>query len=137
MSLGEKLAPVFGRGLLAMIFLLAGLLKVQNWDAMAAMLADHGVPARAFMLAAALLVELLCGFAVLIGFRTRLAALFLFLYTLTVNYVLHDFWNFQDVPLRYGAELQLFVKNMAIAGGLLLLVGHGAGDWSVDSYRGE
>lgn len=136
MSLGEKLAPVFGRALLAMIFLLAGLLKIEFWDVNAAMLEGHGLPARHFLLAIALLVELLCGGAVFIGFRTRLAALVLFLYTLTVNYVLHNFWVYQDAA-RSAAELQLFVKNMAIAGGLLLLVGNGPGAWSWDAWRGE
>jgi putative oxidoreductase len=140
MSLGEKLAPAFGRGLIAALFLLAGLLKLQNWDGSLAMLEAHGVQFRPALLATALLVELLCGTAILIGFRTRMAALILFGYTLAVNYVLHDFWVFHGDPamaVRYAAELQLFVKNMAIAGGLLLLVGHGAGDWSFDSWRGE
>jgi putative oxidoreductase len=139
MSLGERLAPVFGRGLLASIFLLAGLLKIANWDSTIEMLAGHGLPFRHMLLAIAMIVELLCGFAVLIGFRTRMAALLLFLYTLTVTYVLHDFWSYSDPvqALRYASELQLFVKNTAIAGGLLLLVGHGAGEWSVDSWRGE
>jgi putative oxidoreductase len=139
MSLGERLAPVFGRGLLALIFLLAGYLKIVGWDSTVAMLAAHKLPAPAFLLAAALITELLCGAAVFFGFRTRLAALLLFLYTLAVNYVLHDFWSYSDPSQiqRYALELQLFVKNMAIAGGLLLLVGHGAGDWSWDSWRGE
>ena len=139
MSLGERLAPVFGRGLLALIFLLASYLKIVNWDTTVTMLAAHKLPVPAFLLAAALLTELLCGVAVFIGFRTKMAALILFLYTLTVNYVLHDFWTYTDPAQlqRFALELQLFVKNMAIAGGLLLLVGHGAGEWSWDSWRGE
>lgn len=139
MSLGEHLAPVFGRGLLALIFLLAGYLKIVGWDSSVGMLAAHKLPFPAFLLAVALMTELLCGFAVFIGFRTRMAALLLFLYTLTVNYFLHDFWSYTDPGQlqRYGLELQLFVKNMAIAGGLLVLVGHGPGEWSWDSWRGE
>jgi putative oxidoreductase len=139
MSLGERLAPVFGRGLLALIFLLAGYLKIVNWDSTVAMLAAHQLPFPAFMLALALLTELTCGAAVFLGFRAKLAALLLFLYTLTVNYVLHDFWSYADPSqlTRYAQELQLFVKNMAIAGGLLLIVGHGAGEWSWDSWRGD
>jgi putative oxidoreductase len=138
-SLGERLAPVFGRGLLALIFLLAGYLKMTGWDGTVAMLAAHKLPGPAFLLAVALLTELLCGAAILVGFRTKLAALLLFLYTLTVNYVMHDFWSYAEPAqmARYAHELQLFVKNMAIAGGLLLLVGHGAGEWSWDSWRGE
>ena len=140
MSLGEKLAPVFGRGLIALLFLLAGFLKIMNWDGSLAILEAHGTQFRPFLLASALLIEVLCGFAVLIGFRTRMAAMILFGYTLAVNYMLHDFWTYQDhaqLAARYAAELQLFVKNMAIAGGLLVLVGHGAGEWSFDSWRGE
>ena len=139
MSLGERLAPVFGRGLLALIFLLAGYIKIVGWDNSVATLAAHKLPAPAFLLSVALMTELLCGAAIFVGFRTKLAALLLFLYTLTVNCVLHDFWTYTDPAQfqRYALELQLFVKNMAIAGGLLLLVGHGAGEWSWDSWRGE
>jgi putative oxidoreductase len=139
MSLGERLAPVFGRGLLALIFLLAAYAKIVTWGATAQMMAAKQLPFPEFLLAIAFLTELLCGAAIFVGFRTKLAALLLFLYTLTVNYVLHDFWSYTDPGelQRYAQELQLFVKNMAIAGGLLLLVGHGAGDWSWDSWRGE
>lgn len=139
MSLGERLAPVFGRGLMALIFLLAAYFKILNWDSTVSTLEAHRLPFPAFLLAVALLTELLCGAAVFVGFRTRMAALLLFLYTCTVTYVLHDFWTYADPAQlqRYAHELQLFVKNMAIAGGLLLLVGHGAGEWSWDSWRGE
>lgn len=139
MSLGERLAPVFGRGLIALLFLLAGYLKIVGWDNSVATLAAHKLPFPAFLLAVALLTELLCGVAIFIGFRTRMAALLLFLYTLTVSCVLHDFWSYnaQGQLQRFALELQLFIKNMAIAGGLLVLVGHGAGEWSWDSWRGE
>jgi putative oxidoreductase len=136
MSFGEHLAPIIGRCLIAAIFLLAGLFKIQNWVQTEMLMAQHGMQYIGLFLSAALLIEILCGFAVLIGFRTRLAAVALFGYTLAVSYVMHDFWNMDDVGL-YRDQLQLFTKNMAIAGGLLLLVGNGGGGWSVDAWREE
>ncbi|HAH09604.1 MAG TPA: DoxX family protein [Alphaproteobacteria bacterium] len=135
MSVGERLAPVFGRGIIAAIFLLAALNKMQNWEATATFIAAHGLPYRYVLLALALLVELVCGFGVLIGFRTRSAALILFAYTLIVTYLIHDFW-FAEASAR-ALQAELFTKNMGLAGGLLILIGQGAGAWSIDSWRGE
>jgi uncharacterized membrane protein YphA (DoxX/SURF4 family) len=50
---------------------------------------------------------------------------------------MHDFWTITDNPELARTETQLFAKNMAIAGGLLLLVGLGAGRLSFDGWRGE
>jgi putative oxidoreductase len=56
------------------------------------------------------------------------------MYTLVVSFMMHDFWAIGDADLMR-TEMQLFAKNMAIAGGLLVMVGHGAGRWSYDSWR--
>lgn len=63
-------------------------------------------------------------------------ALILFAFTLAVSFAMHDFWTIGDEELAR-TEMQLFVKNMGLAGGLLLLVGLGAGNWSYDSWRGD
>jgi putative oxidoreductase len=63
-------------------------------------------------------------------------ALTLCMYTLVVSFLLHDFWTIGDAELAQ-VEMQLFAKNMAIAGGLLMMVGLGAGAWSYDSFRGD
>jgi putative oxidoreductase len=136
MSFGENIAPAVGRVLISSLFLLAGLAKVQHWDETALSMTRHGVTMVGPLLAAAVAVELGAGFGLLIGFRTRVMALMLFVFTLVVNFVMHDFWTISAADAAR-IEMQLFAKNMAVAGGLLVLVGLGGGSWSYDSFRGD
>ncbi|MBP6012794.1 MAG: DoxX family protein [Alphaproteobacteria bacterium] len=134
MSFGEAIAPLVGRCMLAALFVLAGLQKMQNWNDSAFAMAQHGIGAIPVLLALSVVVELGAGLGLAVGFRTRLMALILFMYTLVVSFLMHDFWAMGDADLMR-TEMQLFAKNMAIAGGLLVMVGHGAGRWSYDSWR--
>lgn len=136
MSFGENIAPLVGRCLIAGLFILSGIYKLQHWNETAMSMAQHGVTVIGPLLALSVVVELGAGFGVIIGFRTRLLALVLFAFTLAVSFVMHDFWAIEDQELAR-AQTALFMKNMAIAGGLLMLVGLGAGRWSYDSWRGD
>ena len=136
MSFGENIAPLVGRVMIAAIFILAGFEKLQHWNASALSMAQHGMSMIGPSLALAIVVEIGAGIALIIGFRARLMALALFMFTLVVSFVMHDFWAIGDAELAR-VEMQLFGKNMAIAGGLLMLVGLGAGGWSYDSVRGD
>ena len=96
-------------------------------------MASKGMPAVPFFLTLAILFEILCGVAILIGFRARVAAGLLFLYLIPVTLIFHNFWS---VP---GVEKQMqfvnFLKNISILGGLLHVVVYGAGRHSVDQSR--
>jgi putative oxidoreductase len=136
MSFGEAIAPLVGRCILAGFFILSGVYKLQNWQESALFMAQHGIQVIQPLLALAIVVEIGAGLGVVLGFRTRLMALVLFVFTLVVSFAMHDFWTIGDAELRR-VETQLFTKNIAIAGGLLLLLGFGAGRWSYDSWRGD
>ncbi len=137
MSFGESIAPVVGRCMLAALFVLAGVNKLQHWDETAAAMVAHGISVAGPLLALSVVIELGAGSALAAGFRTRLMALVLFLFTLAVSFAMHDFWTITDNAELARTEMQLFAKNMAIAGGLLVLVGMGAGRLSFDGWRGE
>jgi putative oxidoreductase len=77
--------------------------------------------------AVALLV--LGGLMVLFGYRTRLGVALLLLYWAPVTFLVHDFWNFPKEELRI--QSILFMKNIAIIGGLLMLAGKGSGRYSI------
>lgn len=136
MSFGENIAPLVGRCLIAAFFILSGVQKLQNWDNAALTMAQHGMTAIQPLLALAIVIEIGAGLGLVLGFRTRLMALILFGFTLAVSFVMHDFWTMGDAEIAH-TEMQFFAKNMAIAGGLLMLVGLGAGNWSYDSWRGD
>lgn len=119
------LASVTGRILLGLFFLVPGLMKALNWAGTSEFMAGHGMIYVPYFLGAAVALEIVGGLAVITGIQARLAAFLLFLFTLIVNVVLHDFWTFTGDAAQ--AELQLFVKNLAVAGGLLMIVGSGPG----------
>ena len=137
MSFGESIAPVVGRCMLAALFILAAVGKLQHWGETAAAMTTHGVSAAGPLLALSIVIELGAGAGLAAGFRTRLMALVLFLFTLAVSFVMHDFWTIVDNADLARTEMQLFAKNMGIAGGLLVLVGMGGGRLSFDGWRGE
>lgn len=134
MSFGENIAPLIGRCMIAALFVLSGLHKLQNWDSTTLYMAEHGVTLIQPLLALSIVIELGAGAGIIIGFRTRLLALILFVFTLAVSFQMHDFWTMGETDVAQ-LEQALFAKNMAIAGGLLMLVGLGAGSWSYDSWR--
>lgn len=111
-----------GRALLSVIFLLAGFDKIRGYEATAGYMRQFGVPAE--LLPAAIALEILGGVAIALGFYSRYAALALAAFTLVTAFIFHrDFSN--DV------QLAMFLKNLAIAGGLLVLAADGPGHWAI------
>jgi putative oxidoreductase len=112
---------------LSAIFLLAGASKIGAYAGTQAYMESMGVPG--FLLPAVILLELGGGLAVVLGWQTRLAAFLLAGFSVLAALLFHA--NFTD-PL----QSILFMKNLAMAGGLLLLVAGGAGAWSLDAGFG-
>src|SRR5262249_12503602 len=123
--------PLVGRVLLSMIFLASGVMKFVNWQETAGFMASKGMVAVGFFLTAAALVELSGGLSVLFGCKARLGALALFLFLIPVTLLFHNFWVFEGMERMN--QMQHFMKNLAIMGGLLLIVGLGAGPFSFDA----
>lgn len=111
------------RLLLASIFLLAGINKIAGYAGTQAYMNSQGVPGE--LLPAVIALEILAPIMLILGWQTRLAALALAGFTLLSAILFH--FNFAD-------QMQsiLFMKNLAISGGLLLLFTHGAGNISLD-----
>ncbi|MGH7145073.1 MAG: DoxX family protein [Planctomycetota bacterium] len=124
--------PLFGRLLLATIFVLSGFMKITHFGYMEGML--KGFPAPAFFLAAALTVELLGGLALVFGLFARPAAALLFLYLIPTTLIFHNFWAAAD-PNLFQMQFINFLKNLAIMGGLLYTTAYGAGLYSLDALR--
>lgn len=120
-----------GRLLLASLFLPAGIGKLTGFAGTIAYISSAGLPMPALAAAAALIVEIGGGVALIAGAGTRIAALVLALFTLVASFVFHAYWA---VPAdqQYVTQL-LFFKNIAVAGGLLTLAAWGAGAWSIDA----
>lgn len=112
-----------GRILLALIFLLSGLGKIGAYGGTAAYMSSAGVPAA--LLPVVIATEVLGGIAVMLGWKSRVAAVLLAGYCVLTASFFHR--NFAD-------QMQMinFLKDISIAGGLLLLAANGAGPLSID-----
>lgn len=122
-----------GRLLLASLFLPAGISKLTGFAGTVGYIQSAGLPLPAVAAALALVVEIAGGLALVLGFRVRIVAPVLALFTLAATFFFHAYWS---VP----AEAQmvtrlLFNKNIAVTGGLLVLAAFGAGRYSLDARR--
>lgn len=123
-------AALVGRVFLAAIFFVSGAAKLVDHDGTVAHMVAAGVPAASTLVWLAAFAELAGAAALATGFLTRLGAAGLILFLVPTSYFFHAFWAVpqdQVVP-----QLANFLKNLAIAGGLALLIAHGPGRWSLD-----
>jgi putative oxidoreductase len=118
-----NLTEASGRVLLALLFLLAGVGKLGAYNATAAYMSSVGVPGR--LLPAVIATELLGSLAIILGWKTRAVALLLAGFSVITALIFHS--NFADQ-----IQMIMFLKNISIAGGFLLLVANGAGPLSLD-----
>lgn len=126
MSTLTSYAAPLGRLLISLIFIIAGLTKITGYSGTVAYMESQGLPGA--LLPVVILTEIGFGILVLIGFKTRIAAFFLAGFCLLTAIVFHS--NFAEQIQQI-----LFLKNIAIAGGLLFLVAHGPGILSVDNRQ--
>ena len=121
---------LFGRILLASLYLPAGFGKVTDFSGTVGYIASNGVPMPELAAAAAVGIELGLGMLLLLGWKTRWAALGIAFFTLVVSFIFHNFWA---VPVdEVVMQQQSFFKNIAVIGGLLTVAAWGAGAWSFD-----
>ncbi|MBR9869117.1 MAG: DoxX family protein [Oceanospirillales bacterium] len=119
-------ASLLARLGLAAIFIMAGLSKISGYEGTAGYMDSMGVPGA--LLPVVIAVEVLGGIAIVIGLFTRLAAAGLTVFTVASALLFH--FNLADQT-----QYLMFWKNIAIAGGFLLLVANGPGAYSVDAWR--
>lgn len=121
---------LLGRILMSVIFLMAGIGKFMDPSGTSLYMASKGMPMVPFFLYAAAIVEVLAGAFLLLGLKTRIAALILVLFLIPATLIFHDFWN--SSPADVAAQMVNFLKNLAIIGGLFYIIGNGAGKFSID-----
>ena len=131
MSLGEAIAPFVGRVILAWFFLSEAYARTLNWDATITLLGMQGVPEPAITHFVAITVMILGSIALIVGFRARLGALGLFAFVVVSNVYMNDYWNVED-PIERQAALDVFSRNLALGGGLLMVMGLGPGRFAVE-----
>jgi putative oxidoreductase len=122
-----------GRILLALMFVGAGISKIGGFDGTVGYIASKGLPLPSLLAVGTIVLELVGGLALIVGWQTRWAALALAFFTLAASVIFHNFWA---MPAEQQMMQQLmFMKNLSVAGGMLVLAAFGAGAFSVDARR--
>jgi putative oxidoreductase len=130
----QDIAALLGRTLLGLMFFVSGVEKLGAFADTSAFMSGVGLPAVNVLLVLAIVVEIAGGGAICLGWRTRLAALALLLFTVVVTMVFHRFWS--AAPDQAVVQRLMFMKNLSIMGGLVLLSAFGPGTLSFH-YEGE
>ena len=124
----EAAGAWLGRLLLAAIFLYEAWAKLTAYDAAVGYMQAFGLPG--WLLPFAIAVELVGGILVIAGLYTRVAALALALFCVATAVLFHNKFGNRN-------ELLHFEKDLAIAGGFLVLAARGGGAWTLDALRGR
>jgi len=119
-------AILVGRIFLSVMFILAGFSKLTAIAGTAGWFESLGIPAPTLAAVATGVIELVGGLAILVGFKTRIAALVLAIFTVAATLIAHT--NLADQ-----VQQLFFMKNLAVTGGFLVLAAAGAGAYSIDA----
>jgi len=126
----ESLAAFLGRIFLALIFVVSGVGKITGYAGTASYMSSRGLPVVEVLLPLTIAVELGGGLLLALGWKTRWAAAALFLFLVPTTLIFHQFWGLE--PKLAQMQKIHFLKNVAIMGGMLMVLALGAGRWSLD-----
>jgi putative oxidoreductase len=119
------IVELIGRILLSALFLIEGIGKIFMQENVVMYMEDYGVPGILFI--PAVIVEILFPLFLIIGYKTRLTALVMALFTFTVAIIFHT--DFTE-----GTQMVFFLKDLAIAGGFMIIFAYGPNRISLDYF---
>ncbi len=130
-TLAPASGPVvlLGRLLFALIFAMAGLNHFSRQTI--AYAASSGVPLASIAVPISGALAIVGGLSILLGFRARIGAWLIVLFLIGVTPMMHNFWAVAD-PMMRQMQMIMFMKNLSMLGGALLITQFGAGPWSLD-----
>jgi putative oxidoreductase len=121
---------LIGRILLGVLFLVVGIRKIMFYSGSAAYFTKLGFPAPEVMAVLAILIEIGGAALLILGWQTRRISWLLILFVVIATAMVHRFWEFDAA--QYANQMNHFLKNAAIVGGLLYVAVLGAGALSMD-----
>jgi len=117
------IVELIGRILLSALFLIEGIGKISMQEDVMMYMENYGIPGILFI--PAVILEILFPLLLIVGYKTKLAAFVMALFTFTVAIIFHT--DFSD-----GMQLILFLKDLAIAGGFMIIIAYGSNKFSLD-----
>jgi len=131
-SISQAAVVVLGRFFFALIFLIAA--PNHFTRPTIAFSASQGVPMASIAVPLSGVLAIAGGLSILLGYRAKLGAWLIVLFLIPVTFMLHKFWTVQD-PMMAQIQMILFMKNVSMLGGALLISQFGAGPFSLDARR--
>lgn len=121
---------LIGRIFLAVVFVVSGFGKIAGFAGVVGAIASQGLPAAQVFAVATIVIELGVGLMLVAGWKARWAAFLLAVFTAIVTFFFHNFWA---VPEAQKMMEQInFMKNLALIGGLMMVMAYGPGRLSID-----
>jgi putative oxidoreductase len=131
-SFWQGAVVVLGRFFFALIFLMAGANHFNKQTIGYA--ASQGVPLAAIAVPLSGVLAIAGGSSILFGYRAKLGAWLIVFFLVPVSLMMHKFWTVTD-PMMAQIQMVLFMKNVSMLGGALLISQFGAGPFSLDARR--
>lgn len=131
-SIAIGAVALLGRFLFVLIFLMSGPNHFSKQTI--AFAASQGVPFASFAVPLSGVLALAGGLSILFGYRARIGAWLIALFLIPVTVMMHKFWGIQD-PMMAQMQMIMFMKNLSILGGALLISQLGTGPLSLDARR--
>ena len=120
----NRYLPVLGRILLGLIFVMSGVNKITGFEGTQQYMASYGMPMTSVLLVGAIAVEVLGGLSVILGAFPRIGAAALVVFLIPATLIFYTDFSSQT-------QVIMFLKNLSIMGGLLLVFAHGSGPLSL------
>lgn len=126
------MTALVGRLFLVTIFLSSALMnKIPNFAGVVKAMEAEGVPAPNIMLAGAIVFLIVGSLSILVGYKARIGASLLLVFLALATYYFHDFWTMPEEAVQM--QTIQFMKNLALMGAMLFIIGNGAGAMSLDA----
>ena len=132
-AMTQPQALLVGRILVASLFLVAGIRHYMFYAGTVGYFTKLGFPAPEAMVWLSIIIHIAGGILLIVGWKTQWASWLLVALVVIATAMAHRFWQFD--PTQYGNQLNHFLKNLAIIGGLLYVASFGAGAMSVDGRK--
>ncbi|GIV53730.1 MAG: hypothetical protein KatS3mg039_0248 [Candidatus Kapaibacterium sp.] len=127
--------PLLGRVLLCLLFLVSGITFHFTSDAIQYAEAQ-GVPAASLLVPLSGVLAIVGALSVMLGYRAKLGAWLLVIFLVPVTLMMHNFWAIAD-PMQRQVQMIMFMKNLGLLGGVLLIAYWGAGPISMDNRQSQ
>ena len=131
-SFSQGAVVVLGRFFFVLIFLMSGPLHFSKQEV--AYAAAQGVPLASLLVPFSGVLAFAGGLSILLGYRAKLGAWLIVLFLVPVTVMMHNFWAVHD-PMMAQVHMAMFMKNLGLLGGALLISQLGAGPFSLDARR--